>query len=106
MKSEKNKEEDIDVLVFATNNCYVEVVTVKKAKKIAEELRSGFFVDLSKGTWRYRGRDYKIGENKSIDRNGCGIIGVYNNKKRKQRDAMVYAATSAIRDESVCVFDD
>lgn len=94
--------EMIDVLAFAENNCYVEIISVEEAK----EKYGDFFVDLANETWTLNKRKiYKIGKSRSFRENEYryGIIGVYDSAERKQRRLMIRAATEAVRSPCACL---
>ena len=100
--------EDLAVLKYAANNCYVNVV--------------GFFDVLGKdkdfsfntleNSWSYRDwKNVPIGRARSLYDNNSnisrsGIIGVYDRSKTEQLCSMVYDAVEYLRDNNRCVFDD
>ena len=93
---------EIDALVFAENNCYVEIISVEEAK----EKYGDFFVDLANETWTLNKRKvYKIGKSRSFRENEYryGTIGVYNSAERKQRRLMIRSATEAVRSPCTCL---
>ena len=95
-------KEDLIVLMYASNNCYFEIVPYHDGIK-------NLSVDFIKGTWSYRewennqigkARDffYKNG----IGRFNEGIIGVYNKTKIEHLNSMVFDIIEARRDPNEC----
>jgi len=95
-------KEDLIVLMYASNNCYFEVVPY------CDEIKD-LSVDFIKGTWSYRewknnqigkARDffYKDGSGKFPE----GIIGVYDRTKIKHLNSMIFDVIEARRDPHAC----
>ena len=88
------KLEDLVVLKFAPNNCFVEVVDVSQIKE------KDFKIDLEKKTWLYKGwGNNPIGRARNIrGRFGMeiksGVIGVYDRNSTEQIDSLVASAQS------------
>jgi len=84
--------EDLIVLHYAPNTCYVQVVDVKDFEK--KELK----IDIPKGTWSYDfWKDVKIGRARSeygrySSKIHDGIIGVYNRHDTKHLDQLAHDA--------------
>jgi len=89
------KKEDLIVLKYASNTCYVQAVDVSEAEK------SGLEVDIEKELWTYRcWHNCKIGTRRSeYDQHSfkCreGIIGVYDRTNTKHLSSMVHHAGEA-----------
>lgn len=94
------KEKYLDnliVLQFAPNNAYPQVIRAETALDKYSSLK----IDVDKKTWSYgegngnlwhrtRFDDVKIGTARFIERNDGGVIGVYDIKKIKDLDQMVW----------------
>lgn len=84
--------ENLVVLQYSPNNCYVQVVDVKDVKE------KNFSIDIPKETWSYDSwKDIEIGNSRSPfhPRNGLyeyGIIGVYNRLDTKHISNLASAA--------------
>jgi hypothetical protein len=83
--------ENLVVLQFAQNNCYVQVIDINKA--IGKE--EGFSLNINKGQWSYdEWKDNDIGNSRSVfnkysHKCKSGIIGVYDRTNIKHISMMV-----------------
>ncbi len=93
--------ENLVVLQYASNNCYVNVADFMQMSKEGSLGGSCMSVDLQKGTWSYREyRDKKIGEARVCGGHGnrSGVIGVYDRTNTSHLDCMAHAAIEAVRE--------
>ena len=94
------KKEDLIVLRYAQNTCYVNVA-------LANEVHEGdFSIDLEKKIWSYQcWKDVPIGQQRSpyddhSNKIKSGIIGVYDRSDIKQLSSMVHDAAESLREEA------
>ena len=83
-----NLKKDLIYLVFSQDACYREI-TRKKPSEVE--------LNLSKGTWSWRGCVQKIGESRPVELdvgNYNSIVGIYNIKKISHLQNMVSEAES------------
>ena len=87
--------EKLVVLIYADNECYVQVVSVKEAM---EKYGNGFFsIDQAKRIWQFGKKQFKIGSRRECKEGSRGgVIGVYNRQSIGQLDSMAHAATNAV----------
>lgn len=89
--------DNLVVLEFAQNNCYPKVITAETALNKYSSLK----IDVDKKTWSYGEgdgnlwhrtcfNDVRIGSARFVERNNNGIIGIYDRKKIKDLDQMVW----------------
>ena len=88
------KIKDLVVLRYCFNECYVEVVSVQRARK-----ESKLVFDLNAGTW---GKGNKIGKglHMSSYQGRDGIIGVYDRTELSHLNQMTYDAVEGTREDS------
>ena len=93
------KLENLVVLQYASNNCYVRVVDLTQASIGS----SSVSVDLQKSVWNYREwKDKRIGEARFLHshENRFGVIGVYDKTNTTHLSSMVDSAIDAVRSRS------
>lgn len=89
--------DNLIVLEFAQNNCHPQVITAETALNKYSSLK----IDVDKKTWSYgegngnlwhrtHFNNMKIGSAKSVEKKDNGLIGVYDRRKTKDLDQMVY----------------
>lgn len=92
----KNRREDLVVLRFSQNDCYVEVVSVEKAGvRIDETVRRWNTVAGNWAEWSDIGTTNGVEHARGTTRSGY-VIGVYNRMRMSHMNAMVRAATEAV----------
>lgn len=93
--------ENLVVLQYASNNCYVDVKDFMQMSKEGSLKGSCMSVDLKKGTWSYREyRDKKIGEGRTCFTHvhRSGVIGVYDRTNTTHLNSMVHDAVESQRE--------
>ena len=94
------KMEDLVVLKYADNECYVQVVSVKEA--IGKYSEKYFGIDLARRKWRYGRSEFNIGSRRECERGSRGgVIGVYNRLSIDQLDSLAHAAVNAVSSDHV-----
>jgi len=85
--------ENLVVLQYASNNCYLQVRDLLKMSGESSIGGSCLSVDVKNGTWSYREwRDRQIGSSRGCSRNDSGVIGVYDRTDINQLSSMVHTA--------------
>jgi len=99
-----NAEPNIVVLQYAENNCYVNAISVEKARK----KHPSFSVEIERNEWKFEEEKFKIGKRRNglYDKsNRYGVIGVYHADSIEELDSMVHAVVEALESQG-SVFDD
>jgi hypothetical protein len=87
------KREDLVVLQYASNNCYVSVTEIDGNNQELDSL----VLDLEKGLWSYRNyRDKQIGDSRLCSEQRFGVIGVYDRTNITHLNSMVNAVKDAL----------
>lgn len=89
-KKARFKRENLVVLAFAQNECYLTIIPIHKASK-------RLIINLEEGTWKFGNSDYrKIGEYNYYS----GMIGVYDRTNVSHLNAMIDRAEDNAYSES------
>jgi len=86
------EKQDLVVLQYAPNNCYLQTVRVDKVPK------DSFNVDLEKRVWSFaHWENIPIGKNRPYTNDSRdGVIGVYNARLIQDLDLMISTAVNII----------
>lgn len=80
--------ENLVVLQYSPNPCYVQVV---RPEKVADP---HFELDPRRGVWHHANGEYPIGSSRPVPNSfGQGVIGVYNPRKLRDLEAMVHTVS-------------
>jgi hypothetical protein len=96
----KFKLEDLAVLQYAPNNCYIQVIDVQEAISKNEN----FKVDADNGIWNYEDwKNISIGKSRGIfdinsNRQKSGVIGLYDRTRTLHLSLMVQNAIEFLND--------
>lgn len=91
----KFDEKNLVALVFAPNNCYVNVVGLDKVV---------VGIDIEKGVWYHKNNAIPIGKGR-YTKYKKGIIGIYDRTNIDHLDSMVHQVKEATRDRSSLLED-
>lgn len=90
-------EKGLAVLQYSPNNCYVQIVPISEAREV------GFIVDEKRRTWSsdlWKDVPFNTSRGRHLNRTEYleGVIGVYDCCEIQNLNAMVHAATEAVRE--------